>query len=106
MTYTGLKGGGEANFCNAMWHGRPIVAADSIAASDYVVDGQTGYVVPSGDWRALRQRIVELWRHPEQRERMGDAGRRRAEDHFTHVKCIRRLLRLALLMGGTDAANP
>lgn len=99
MTFTGLKGGGEANFCNAMWHGRPIIAADSISASEYIVDGETGFVVPSGDSQSLRKRILELWHDPEKAARMGEAARRHVEENFTHEKFIRRLLRLALVLG-------
>ncbi len=97
MVHTGLKGGGEANFCNAMWHGKPIIAADSIAASDYILDGQTGYIVASGDAEALRMRILELWNDPDQRRRLGEAARRHVIQNFTHDKFIRRLLRLALV---------
>ncbi len=50
---TDLRGGGETNFCNAMWHGKPVIAADSISAKDYIVEGETGYIVPAGDWEAL-----------------------------------------------------
>ena len=99
MTHTGLKGGGEANFCNAMWHGKPIIAADSIAASEYILEGVTGHIVPSGDARLLRQRILELWDDAEKAETMGQAAMRHVEDHFTHVAFIRRLLRLALILG-------
>lgn len=99
MIFTGLKGGGEANFCNGMWHGKPVIAADSIAAKDYIIDGETGYVVPSGDAEALRQRILELWNDPERVARMGVAARRHAEESFTHQAFIRRLLRVAALLG-------
>ncbi len=99
MQHTGLKGGGEANFCNGMWHEKPVIAADSIAAMDYIVEGETGYVVPSGDSAALRRRILELWNDPEKVQRMGKAARKHVEENFTHKAFIRRLLRLALLVG-------
>ena len=88
MIYTGLKGGGEANFCNAMWHGKPVIAADGIAAGDYIIEGQTGYSCRPAI-QSPRQRIIELWRDSQRRDRMGHAARRHAEEHFTHVKCIR-----------------
>jgi glycosyltransferase involved in cell wall biosynthesis len=99
MIYSGLKGGGEANFCNAMWHGKPIVAADSIAASDYVVEGETGFVTESGDSHALRERILQLWKDPGLCQEMGRKGRQHVEKYFTHRLFIRRLLRLALICG-------
>ncbi len=95
MIYTGLKGGGEANFCNAMWHGKPVVAADSIAASDYILDGVTGFVVPSGDSAKLRSRILELWEDDEKIRQLGENARNHCERNFTHAAFIRRLLQVA-----------
>lgn len=99
MQYSGLKGGGEANFCNAMWHGKPIIAVDSIAAEDYIVQGKTGFIVQSGDTHGLRQRILELWNDVPLCAAMGKCGRQHVEYNFTHTQFISRLLRLAVLEG-------
>lgn len=99
MMYSGLKGGGEANFCNAMWHGKPVIGVDSMAAEDYIIDGETGYVVPSGDSKALKDRILELWANPGFCNEMGQNGRKHVEKYFTHRLFIRRLLRLTLVYG-------
>jgi len=99
MIYTGLKGGGEANFCNGMWHGKPVIASDSIAASDYIINGETGYIVPSGDSNALRKRIQELWNDQEKTITMGKAARIHADKNFTHDKFISRLFKVALILG-------
>jgi glycosyltransferase involved in cell wall biosynthesis len=98
MVHTGLKGGGEANFCNAMWHGKPVIAADSIAAADYIIEGETGYVVPSGDAGVLRTRILELWNTPDLAAEMGQTARIHAVENFCHSAFIRRLLALTLLL--------
>jgi hypothetical protein len=105
MIFTGLKGGGEANFCNAMWHGKPVIAADSIAAADYIVEGETGFVVPSGDSNALRKCILALWYDPERVMRMGKAGQEHAVKNFAHSAFIRRLLRLASIVGLNTLEN-
>ncbi|NLF08993.1 MAG: glycosyltransferase family 4 protein [Pirellulaceae bacterium] len=99
MIDTGLKGGGEANFCNAQWHGRPVVAADRMAAEEYIVEGETGYIVPPGDSAMLRQRILELWNDPAKCAEMGRKAKAYVDDNFTHEAFIRRLLRLATLIG-------
>ena len=99
MTYTGLKGGGEANFCNGMWHRKPVIAADSIAADDYIVDGETGFIVPSGDSELLRERILTLWNDRELVAKMGQAGHEHVEKNFTHAAFVRRLLRAAMVLG-------
>lgn len=99
MIYTGLKGGGEANFCNAMWHKKPVIAVDSMSAEEYIVDGKTGYVVKSGDSSSLREKILLLWNNPTLCKEMGIQGRKHVEKYFTHKKFLQRLLRLALICG-------
>ncbi|MDR1923811.1 MAG: hypothetical protein LBQ66_05510 [Planctomycetaceae bacterium] len=97
--YSGLKGTSEANFCNPGWHGKPVIACCDIAAEDYIVEGETGYVVHSGDSEGLRKRIIELWNDSDKVKIMGQKGREHVEKYFTQTKFIRRLLRLALLIG-------
>ena len=99
MIYSGLKGGGEANFCNAMWHRKPIIAVDSMAAEDYIIDGKTGYVVQAGDSGTLKERIITLWNNRDLCHDMGQNGRKHVEINFTHALFIQRLLRLSLLYG-------
>lgn len=106
MTYSGLKGGGEANFCNAMWHKKPVIGVDSIAAEDYIIEGETGYVVQSGDFNALRERIMTLWNNQTLCDEMGQKGCKHVTMNFTHVKFIRRLLRLAMLYGNDESFIP
>jgi len=50
---------------------------------EIVVDGETGLLVPSGDKPALAEAVVALVRDPVRRTAMGQAGRRRAQTHFT-----------------------
>lgn len=99
MVGTGLRGAGEANICNAMWHGKPVIAVDCMTAEDYVVEGVTGYIVPPGDTALLRRRILELWNDPDKCREMGRKAKAHADAHFTHEAFIRRLLRLAGLCG-------
>jgi glycosyltransferase involved in cell wall biosynthesis len=99
MIDTGLKGGGETNMCNGMWHGKPVIAVDRMAAEDYIIEGETGYIVPPGDAALLRRRILELWNDTEKCQEMGRKAKQHAEANFTHEAFIRRLLRLATLCG-------
>ena len=46
-------------------------------AAEVVVDGETGYVVPCGDWRQVGDRIVALLKNPQLRKLFGDAAQRR-----------------------------
>jgi glycosyltransferase involved in cell wall biosynthesis len=67
----------------AMAHGRPVVASAVGGLLDLVVDGETGIVVPPRDPVALRSALERLLADPELRRRLGEAGRRRARDHFS-----------------------
>jgi glycosyltransferase involved in cell wall biosynthesis len=93
-----VVGAANASVCNAMWHGRAVVAADDASLAEYIEEGVTGYSVPAGDVEALRARILELFRDRERAESMGRA----AHDHIaadrTHARFLGRLNRVAVLM--------
>jgi glycosyltransferase involved in cell wall biosynthesis len=56
----------------------PVIASDAVgaAAGGLVQNGRNGLVVASGDRAALSTAIVALWRDPQQRLRLGEAGGR------------------------------
>lgn len=99
LNNAGFRGAGEANFCNAGWHRKPIIAVDNISAEEYIIEGETGFVVPCGDAELLRKRILQLWKDPELCREMGLKGREHIEKNFTHAHFVKRLLRLALILG-------
>jgi len=59
--------------------GTPSLASDSPGLRDSVRAGETGYLVPHGDSRALADRMLQLAADPALVRRLGDAGRRQAE---------------------------
>jgi glycosyltransferase involved in cell wall biosynthesis len=63
----------------AMAAGRPVVASDTGGLRDVVAHEETGLLVPPGDAEALRTAIARLLDSPQERERMGSAGRERAK---------------------------
>lgn len=67
----------------AMACGVPVVATAVGAVPELVAEGETGFVVPSGDANALAARLRRLIRESELRHRMGRAGRERATSLFT-----------------------
>jgi len=54
--------------------GLPVIGGDSGGAPDAVLDGETGYVVPGRDEKALTDRLVELLADPAGAAAMGDKG--------------------------------
>lgn len=63
--------------------GKPAVAFDVGGASEVIVDGETGFLTPLGDAGALTHALERLRDDAALRERMGRAGRRRAETYYT-----------------------
>jgi D-inositol-3-phosphate glycosyltransferase len=66
----------------AMASGVPVVASAVGGMLDSVVDGVTGLHVPPRDPPALAAALARLLDDPELRQRMGEAGRRHAVDHY------------------------
>ncbi len=62
--------------------GKPLVASNAQGPGQYVVEGESGILVPVEDHRALAGAIREVLRLPELAQRLGEAGRRQFErDH-------------------------
>ncbi|MDQ3146467.1 MAG: glycosyltransferase, partial [Actinomycetota bacterium] len=60
-----------------------VVATGPGGASEVIVDGETGVIVPPGDAPALAAALRSLEVDPERRRRMGHRGRERMIRHFT-----------------------
>ena len=67
----------------AMACGTPVVASRVGGIPEVVVDGETGWLVPPGDPAALAEALRVSLADPTRARRMGEAGRRRVEAHFS-----------------------
>ncbi len=67
----------------AMKWGLPVISSDEGAIPEVVVDGVTGFIVNPRDIGQLTDRVLRLVKDPELRLRMGAAGRKRYEEHYT-----------------------
>lgn len=67
----------------AMMCGLPVVATDISGTREAVVHGETGHVVPSGDCEEMAAGIEALLKRPQLAERMGAAGQKRVQEHFS-----------------------
>jgi glycosyltransferase involved in cell wall biosynthesis len=63
----------------AMASGLPVVATDIAGIPEQVVDGESGYLIPTGDPEALADRLETLLSDPELCKRMGVCGQQRAD---------------------------
>lgn len=62
---------------------RPVVVTDVGGAREVVVEGETGYLVSSGDDASMAARLIALLRDPENARLMGGRGRRVVEEKFS-----------------------
>jgi glycosyltransferase involved in cell wall biosynthesis len=67
----------------AMRAGLPVIASNVGGCNESVVDGETGFLVRSGDVGSLHDKLMVLVRSAVLRQQMGTAGRKRFTEHFT-----------------------
>ncbi|MFC5461928.1 glycosyltransferase [Massilia niabensis] len=67
----------------AMACARPVVGSEVGGIKSTVIDGVTGFLIPSRDPRALAERLAQLHADPLLARRMGEEGLRRAYRHYT-----------------------
>ena len=88
----------------AMVYRVPPVVTDCGGSPELVVDGESGYVVPIKDARALADAFEKLYRDPELRRRMGDAARERIGTEFRNETTVEKTIALyeELISNPTD----
>ncbi len=74
-------------FANAileyMAAGKPVVATNVGGASEAVLDGETGFLVESGDAKMMAHRLIELLSDPEMAATFGSRGKLRVTELFS-----------------------
>lgn len=72
----------------AMMHARPVVAFNTGGISDWLENGETGFLVERGDVQSLAEKITLLLENKKLAQKMGENGRYKALQQFqldTHV---------------------
>lgn len=72
----------------AMAEKKPVIAFDISSSAEVVDDGHSGFLVPRGDVEAMAEKVVELARNRQLREKLGLNGFHRVEELFTIDKTI------------------
>jgi glycosyltransferase involved in cell wall biosynthesis len=73
--------------------GRPIIACLNGEGARLVVEAQAGLATPAENSRALADTILNLYmQSPEEREIMGNNGRRYYKEHFNHDRLVDQLI--------------
>lgn len=63
--------------------GKPMAASDVGGISSLVINGETGFLFESGDYRMLAEKIILLADDAELRKKLGDGIRKRAVTYFS-----------------------
>lgn len=78
----------------AMFHQLPVVATSVGGLKDIVIDGQTGFLVPSHRPQKIAERLQLLINDSALRKTMGEAGRIRAEKEYSAAAYAEKVHRL------------
>ncbi len=73
---------------------RPVVATDVGGAREVIAEGESGYLVASGDDEAMAARIISLLRDPAGARQMGERGRSIIERNFSAAAQLENTQRL------------
>ncbi len=97
----------------AMGAGLPVVVSRVSGAVEVISEGLNGRLVPPGDESALAAAILELYRQPELRRRLGTNARKTVRENYSLEAMLRRLEDLYLELarspreaGGTGGCRP
>ena len=97
-------------FANAileyMAAGLPVIATDVGGAREAIAEGETGYLVASGDDEKMAERIVEVLRDPQRAHVMGQRGKSIAAEKFSCDRHLENTLELYDELLSTPGSAP
>ncbi len=78
----------------AMSCGVPVVTSDIGGSTEINVDGETGFIVPKGDAKALAEAVITILTNKSLRVKMGQAARKRVEENYSFEILTNKFLEL------------
>ncbi|WP_025333458.1 glycosyltransferase family 4 protein [Paenibacillus sabinae] len=72
--------------------GLPVIASNEGGPVEIVVPGETGLLIQPGDPAILAESINWMLEHPEERERMAEAGIKRVKEHFVIENTVKEIV--------------
>ncbi|NEQ42732.1 MAG: glycosyltransferase family 4 protein [Leptolyngbya sp. SIOISBB] len=79
-----IPAAGIVTIVEAMLMGRPVIATRCNGAEDYIVHGETGFLVEPNSVDSLKEAIETLWHDDQLREKMSLAAKQYADKHFSY----------------------
>ncbi len=89
VVHTSLREGLARALVHGLLAGKPVVSFDIDGAREVVLEGVTGYLVPSQDCGALAAALQRLTADIDLRARLGGQGRARCKEQFCHRRMTR-----------------
>ena len=86
--------------------GKPVVAYDCDGAKEVCRDGETGFLVKSGDLAGLSDRVLRLANDPALRDRFGRRGQEFVRERFGVDRMVDDLYQLYLRLARTAGLKP
>ena len=81
-------------YLEAWANAKPVVAADTAVSREIISAGQDGTLVPFGDVNAIAAAISHLAQNRQEREQMGNSGRRKVMARYSWDKVLPGILRV------------
>lgn len=89
-----IPAAGIVTIIEAMMMGRPVIATRCNGAEDYIIHGQTGFLVDPNSVDSLQEAIATLWNDDDLRRQMSRAAKDYAQRHFSYQGGARALERI------------
>jgi len=78
-------------FLEAMAHKMPCIGSTKNAMPEIIKENETGFLIPPGDYKALVDRVVFLFRNEDVMKKMGRKGWSRVKEMFTWDRVVSRM---------------
>lgn len=90
----GITAAGQVTIVEAMFMGRPLIATRCNGVEDYIIHGETGWLVEPNSTESMLEAIDTLWNDAALRQRLGQNAQRYADEHFSDQAAGRHLTRI------------
>lgn len=77
--------------CDGMMHGCPPILSDTVGQSEFIRNGENGFVFPTGDVKALRECMIRVLEERDGFEKMSRAIRQTFLDRFEFAKAAAKI---------------
>ncbi|MGB3136903.1 MAG: glycosyltransferase family 4 protein [Nodosilinea sp.] len=89
-----ITAAGQVTIVEAMMMGRPLIVTDFYGASDYIIHGETGWLVEPNSLASIIEAVDLLWHDDALRQKLGENARAYAQEHFSDPSAGRQLERI------------